>query len=75
MKFRITMKDPDGVGDSIQDAVNAIELPGLSQEEADSVREIRDDAIKALCRTWFEYLEYLTVEIDTEAKTCVVVPK
>lgn len=30
--------------------------------------------MKELCKKWFEYGEYLTVEIDTDAKTCTVVP-
>jgi hypothetical protein len=30
--------------------------------------------VQELCSTWFSYGEYLTVEIDTEAKTCTVLP-
>ncbi len=27
-----------------------------------------------LCESWFEYQESVTLEIDTDAQTCVVVP-
>ena len=49
-------------------------LPGLREKEAEAVREVRDDEIKAICRKWFEYMEYLTGEVDTDAMTCTVVP-
>lgn len=76
MKFRVTMKDPDTLHDSVRDAVHddVVKL-GLPTEEADAIEEIRRAAISDLCATkWFRYGEYLTVEIDTESKTCVVVP-
>ena len=31
------------------------------------------DEVEVLARKWLEYSECLTVEIDTEAETCVVV--
>lgn len=61
MKFRITMKDPDGVFESIEDAVKA-DLPDRHYE------------YEQMIKPWFRFSEYITVEIDTEAKTCVVVP-
>lgn len=74
MKFRVTMKDPDTLDDAIADAVADISVPGLSDEEMEEVRMLRRGKISSLCSRWFEYGEYLTVEIDTEAETCTVVP-
>jgi hypothetical protein len=76
MKFRITLKDPDGVLDSIDDAVQCIQdiMDIKDKDEVDVIREHRKDKYLQLCKTWFEYDEYLTVEIDTEAKTCTVIP-
>lgn len=70
MKFKLTMKDADTLEASIRHAVVGIEHTGtLTGKELDKIEEL-----KSLCRTWLRYGEYLTVEIDTEAKTCVVMP-
>lgn len=77
MKFKVTMKDPDTLHDAIQEAVKAEvnKLQGLSEEEGQELIESRTERVAEECRRWFEYGEYLTVEVDTEAKTCVVLPK
>lgn len=76
MKFRITMKDPDGVYDSLDDAAtDAMNGENFPADEYETLRDMRRDKFKALCDKWFEYNEYLTVEINTEAETCVVVPR
>lgn len=79
MKFRVTMKDPDGVQDSLDDAAltRATELasPEMDADERKSLVESSRTKVGEAISKWFEYGEYLTVEIDTEAKTCVVVPK
>ncbi len=68
------MKDPDTLDDAIADAIHADTESIGDADERDAVKEVRGDKMRALCRKWFEYGEYLTVEIDTEAGTCVVVP-
>jgi hypothetical protein len=73
MIFKVQMKDPDMLYDSIRYAVGGIEVDGLSESELDAVKEARTEAVETLCRKWFRYGEYLTVEIDTEKETCVVV--
>lgn len=75
MKFTITMKDPDGFYDAIGEAVKQSidEIEGVDEEEADLLRESREEDLKRICKAWFKYDEYLTVEIDTVAKTCTVV--
>lgn len=73
MKFRITMKDPDGFYECVAEAV-ARSLPkDLSEREKDALTAARTEETNQMLRRWFEYSEYLTVEIDTEAKTLSVV--
>mgnify|MGYP003394596641 FL=1 len=75
MKFTITMKDPDGFYDSITTAaVDEIEaIDGLNPDEREDLIEGRVEKLKEICKAFFWYDEYLTVEIDTVAKTCTVV--
>jgi hypothetical protein len=77
MKFQVTMKDPDTLHNAIREAsteaVAALDLE--SDEEREAVLEARIDKVQTVCSKWFEYGEYLTVEIDTDAGTCVVMPK
>lgn len=76
MKFRVTMKDPDGAGDSIQEAAEkAVVALNLDAEEAEAVLEKRVEKLRAFVRPWMEYGEYITIEFDTEAGTASVVRK
>lgn len=77
MKFRVTMKDPDTLHDAINDAVRAevAKLELTDADEVEAVAENRREKVGKLCDKWFEYGEYLTVEVDTDAQTCVVVPR
>lgn len=73
MKFTVSMKDPDTLQDAIYEAVRTqIPIVGLDANELDMIRERRAETIAALCTNWFEWGEYLRVEIDTDAKTCTV---
>lgn len=75
MKIKITMKDPDGFYESVSDEVGLeCEKLGLDNDETELIKESRVEKVKEIASKWFEYSEYITVEIDTEAKTCVVVP-
>lgn len=76
MKYRITMKDPDGVCDSLREAAeDAPQLKGLDPEDVDTVRDAIERRMRDGLSRWFEYGEYLEVEIDTAAGTCVVVER
>lgn len=80
MKFRVTMKTPDELDDSIKEAVKALTerlmpSPDFSEEEREQVAEFRGRVVRAKCSKWFEHGEYLTVEIDTEEGSCVVVER
>jgi hypothetical protein len=75
MKFTVTMKDPDGVYESIEDAVkSSLANSDLDEDEREALLEVRREKVKEICGQWFVYDEYLYVEVDTEAGTCVVLP-
>lgn len=65
MKFQVTLKCPDAleqkISDNLSDANNGY-------TSADEYHKIMNQ-----CEKWFKYGELLTVEIDTEADTCVVI--
>ena len=76
MKFQIQFKDPDVVGDALDAAarMSAAGVAGLDDDERQVVEERRRESLSRLCRKWFRYGEYVTIEIDTDAKTATVVP-
>lgn len=76
MKFRVTMKDPDTLHDSIVEAVEAElkTIAGLDDGDREALTGKRQVAAADVCGRWFKYSEYLTVEIDTDAGTAVVCP-
>lgn len=76
MKFKVQMKDPDTLHDAISDAVDEdVAAMKLDKDEQELLAETRKQKVHALCDRWFQYGEYLTVEIDTDKETCVVVPQ
>jgi hypothetical protein len=73
MKFYVTMKTPDALSDAIKEAATQEVLSQSGSEEEDNYNiESLSEEIQELCTKWFKYDEYLTVEIDTVEKTCVV---
>jgi hypothetical protein len=90
MKIRVTMKTPDAVDDAISRAIEdhpegvVVSVKGkpvagtpqmsfVGSIDEDS-RESLEAAIKKLSEKWFRYGETVTLEIDTEQGTCVVMP-
>jgi hypothetical protein len=65
MKFTVTMKTPDVLDEPIRETCEA----ATSDEREQGYFE---SEIKEICNRWFEYGEYLTVEVDTDKKTCRV---
>ena len=74
MKVRITLKDPDGVYDSIIDAVQQQLARGSyhDQEEKDQAGEYWQERITEETAPWIEYGEYVTIEIDLDSRTAEV---
>lgn len=76
MKFRITMKSPDAYGDALNKAAEDIVANnGVLDDDIPDAVEKEYEQLDELCSKWFTYSEYVTIEIDTEAKTATVVPK
>lgn len=70
MKFILTLKDPDGVVDSVCEAVtNATSdlAAEMTPREYDDLRERRGEELFAKLKKWVEHDEYVRIEIDTIA--------
>ena len=75
MIIQVTLKSPDGYSASVDEAVHENLPEGLSQDEIDAiVDERKEEADEALAK-WFEYKEYVTIEVDTEKGTARVIPR
>jgi hypothetical protein len=76
MKFKITMKDPDGFSDSMQEAAkqSVSSATGIDDEEREQLEDTCKEELEQVARKWFRYSEYVTIEIDTDAKTATVCP-
>lgn len=64
MKLRITLKDPDGVYDSLDDG-------GFNPREFESSD---NDEIRDVFEKYVEFQEYVTIEMDTVTGVATVVP-
>jgi hypothetical protein len=69
MKLRVTLKDPDGIQDCVQDAVETTRPADITNDEWAEIASRRRGEITG---QWFKYGDYCTVEIDTVAKTARV---
>lgn len=77
-KFRVTLKDPDGVSESIREqaeeiAAEAKKNPAVAEfADGDWANSIQS-AIGEKIAKWVEYGEYVVIEFDTDAGTATVV--
>lgn len=76
MKITITAKDPDGIANSLDQAAkdSAAAVTGIDNDERKQLVESRREEMEEDVKAWVEYSEYITIEIDTKAKTARVVP-
>lgn len=74
MKFKLQRKDPDGVYESVQEAVGqeVAQIQGLSQAERKELTSRRVMETFERLQRWVAGGEYLTLEVDIEAGTAVV---
>lgn len=74
MKFTVTFKDPDTLHDTIREAAKteAAAVTDIDDDEREMLAESRAAKLGDLCRQWFKWSEYVSIEIDTEAKTATV---
>lgn len=73
MKIEVTLKDPDGFHDAVDEAVKeTLKTSGLPQDEQDALYEKRREKAWRAIGRWVEYQEYVTVVFDTDAGTASV---
>lgn len=66
--MRLTFKTPDVVGYAVEEY--RLDPAEIGPDEVTASAE----AIRRACAKWVQRGEYLTVEVDTDKGTCVVVP-
>lgn len=77
MKIRLTLKDPDGVYDSISEFLEnntSEEEQKLPEDELETMLYNRRNQVDDACGKWIEFGEYVTVEVDMATGLAVVVP-
>lgn len=77
-KFRVTLKDPDGVFESVREyaesiAAQAKAIPAVAELSPGDWAESIRSALSEKISRWVKYGEYVTIEFDTEAGTATVV--
>lgn len=77
MKLQITFKNPDGVADSIADAIHFESMENtdflmLSEQEQEEIKENKRKELLEQISPWVEYGEYVTIEINTDDNTAKV---
>ena len=76
MKFKVTLKDPDGFFDGVQDAVTQqLLILDLPEDEREALHDVKQEKIMEFIDKWVKYSEYVTIEFDTEANTATVLPR
>ena len=76
MKVTVTLKDPDGFYESVDEAVKtSLAGSGLPEDEQEALTETRREKAWEVLTKWVDYQEYVTIEFDTEAGTATVMPK
>lgn len=79
MKLYVTFKDPDQLGEALEDKRRAIAAKlqkelDLSEAGAQTEAEERVKVFDKLVSKYFDWGEYITVELDSETQTIRVVP-
>lgn len=77
-KFRVTLKDPDGVFESVRDhaeeiAAEAKKNPAVAELAAGDWADSIQSSIFQKIAKWVEYGEYVVIDFDTDAGTATVV--
>jgi hypothetical protein len=68
-KLRVMFKDPDALSDQIAEHVkDSLDDLGLDADETSAVVEKRVAKVHNMIGEYFEYGEYVAIEIDLDAK-------
>jgi len=49
-------------------------MPDAVEQALEDIAEDDREEVRQACGKWVRYGEYITVEVDTEAGTCTVIP-
>jgi hypothetical protein len=74
MKVNLFLKDPDGVYESVRDAVQETLPDNLSEDEQEELLARRTEDTHEKLKKWVEWKEYVTVQIDTDTGEAIVLP-
>jgi len=75
MKFTVTMKDPDALHEAVQEAAKeSLEDLDLSDDEKEVLLDKRAENLKEAAERFFEFGEYVQIEIDTKERTATLLP-
>lgn len=76
MKFRITVQDPDGIGDDVQRAIESkmADVQGLDADELVQLRGNRQVDVWEVLGQFISDEDTLVLELDTDKETARVVP-
>lgn len=74
MIVQIQIKDPDGVYESIKDAVEKSlkKIDEIDDDEREQLKETRTEKLQTQLGKWIEHGECLTIEFDTDTMTAKV---
>lgn len=77
MKIRVYIKDPDGVGDAIRDAINAQfdEQKIYDKEEREVLSEIRKEKLGEKLSKWIDCGENIILEFDLDTMAATVMTR
>jgi hypothetical protein len=83
VKIKLTLKDPDGVYDSVDEAARRVVAgieAGAGKDAAEfldkeELEETAREGINKAIKPWVEYGEYVSIEVDTEAGTAIVLKR
>jgi hypothetical protein len=78
MIHELTIKDPDSIGDFLEQVRNHNRPPLLTDDEWEAVKEVRSSKPSAAMKWlegFFEYGEYLEIHFDDVNRTATVIRK
>lgn len=79
MKFKVTLKSPDSFDYAIYDLLKqereTLEESGMESDLINEQMEIFENDVREFMSAWVSGGEYVTMEFNSDTKTCMVVPK
>ena len=76
MKIKVCIKDPDGFSEAVKEYVDEqLKKLDLPKDEADELREMKEQKVDDALSLWVSYGEYATLEFDTETGKAIVLTK